>query len=234
MATLSTIHLRAFDLGLIETLGAELLNYVVDGENRQVYARPFAGVTTNIPGLNGSVPFFYALPEDVYQAFVVPCVLLRRTAIAPAFDRAPWYGYERAPDVTAVPRIVTKPNGEVITGYDKYAEKPVSTPMNISYDVQIMARTQADFLNIFQDLMMIMRPPFFTMGAVDSLGELRLYDAGPVAISEGSEITAIVDRTISSTISFDVQGEIDLRTEDNTVPPLSELPDTRMHIYREE
>ena len=234
MATLSTIALRAFDLGLYETLGASLYQYNVDGEPRQVYARDFANVSTNIPGLQGRVPYFFANPEDVYQEFVMPCVILRRTSVAPAFDRAAWYGYERAPDVNAVPIVVTKPNGETVQGFDKYAEKTSSTPMNISYDVQIMSRTQGDFLNIFQSLMMSMRPPFFTFGAVDSLGELRLYDAGPVQISEASEITSVVDRSISSTISFEVQGEIDFRTEDNTVPPLSNLPDTKMHIYRED
>lgn len=234
MATLSTIGLRAFDLGVYETLGAELYNYTVDGEARQVYARTFPGVNTNIPGLDGRVPFFFAMPEDVYQAFVLPCVVVRRTSLAPAFDRAPWYGYERAPDVNANPIIVTKPDGSTITGYDAYAEKTVSTPMNIGYDVQIMARTQSDYLYLFQSLMMSMRPPFFTFGAIDSAGELRCYDAGAVNISEGSEITAVVDRTISATISFEVQGEIDFRTEDNTVPPLSELPNIGMHLYREE
>jgi hypothetical protein len=234
MATLSTITLRAFDLGVFETLGAELYSYTIDGESRQAYARTFPGVSTNIPGLDGRVPFFFAMPEDVYQAFVLPCVIIRRTSLAPAFDRAPWYGYERAPDVTASAITVTKPDGSVVTGYDRYAEKTVSTPFNIGYDVQIMARTQLDYLYIFQSLMMTMRPPFFTFGAIDSENELRCYDAGPVNVSEGSEITAIVDRTISATISFEVQGEIDLRTEDNTVPPLSELPTIGMHIYREE
>jgi hypothetical protein len=234
MATLSTITLRAYDLGLFETLGAELYAYDVDGETRQVYARSFQGVVTNIPGLGGRVPYFFALPEDVYQAFVLPCVILRRTSLTPAFERSPWYGYERAPDLAANPIVITKPDGSTVTGYDRYAEKVVSTPMNIGYDVQIMARTQNDFLNIFQALMMIMRPPFFTFGAIDSAGELRLYDAGAVAISEGSEITAIVDRTISSTVSFEVQGEIDFRAEDNTVPPLADLPNIGMHIYREE
>jgi hypothetical protein len=234
MATLSTITLRAFDLGLFETLGAELYDYDVDGETRRVYAREIPGVVTNVPGLDGRVPYFFALPEDVYQAFVLPCVVLRRTSLTPAFERAPWYGYERAPDVTANPIVINLEDGSTIIGHDKYAEKVVSTPMNISYDVQIMARTQNDFLGIFQTLMMTMRPPFFPFGAIDSAGELRLYDAGPVSISEASEITAIVDRTISTTVSFEVQGEIDFRGENNTVPPLSELPNVGMHLYREE
>lgn len=233
MATLSTITLRAYDLGLFETLGAVLYDYTVDGETRKVFARSIPGVSTNIPGLSGAVPFFFAMPEDVYQAFVLPCVLLRRTSLTPAFERAPWYGYERAPDVTANPITITKPDGSTITGYDKYAEKAVSTPFNIGYDVQIMARTQSDFLMIFQTLMMTMRPPFFTFGAIDSLGELRLYDAGAVSVSDSSEITSIVDRTISATVSFEVQGEIDLRYENNTIPPLSSLPEIGTHIYRE-
>ena len=175
--------LRSYDKGVFETLGASLQNYDVDGESRTVYARNIQGVATNIPGMNGNVPFFFAMPEDVYQSFVLPCVLIRRTSMASAFERSPWYGYDRVPEVNANPIVVTKPNGEEIQGFDAYAEKLHSTPINIGYDVQIYARTQSDFLIIFQTIMMTMRPPFFTFGAIDSGGKLRLYDAGPVSMT---------------------------------------------------
>lgn len=228
MATLHTISLRAYDKGAFETLGAELQNYTVDGENRTVYSRDIPGVATNIPGLNGRVPFFFAMPEDVYQSFVLPCVLIRRTSLASAFERAPWYGYDRVPDVNANPIQITRPDGVVVGGFDAYAEKTVSTPINIGYDVQVYARTQSDFLIIFQTLMMTMRPPFFTFGAIDSGNELRRYDAGPVTMADSSELSELGDRTISATISFEVQGEIDYRYENNTIPPLSELPNVEL------
>tara|TARA_Y100000310_G_C20683507_1_gene817530 strand:+ start:2114 stop:2824 length:711 start_codon:yes stop_codon:yes gene_type:complete len=236
MATLHTMSLRAFDKGVMETLGAVLANTTVDGELRSHYVRTFSGVSTNIQGFNGAVPFFFAMPEDVYQAFVLPCVLIRRTAYTPAFERATWYGYERAPDVNANPIVVTRPDGSTINGYDAYAEKLISTPMNIGYDVQVLARTQSDFLMIFQTLMMTMRPPFFTFGAIDTGNCLRHYDAGPVSLSDTSELSSIGDRTISSTISFEVQGEIDYRYETNTIPPLTDLPNVELSppIYREE
>lgn len=236
MATLHHITLRAYDKGAFETLGAELQAYNIDGETRSVYAREFPGVTTSIDGMNGRVPFFFAMPEDVYQSFVLPCVLIRRTSMTPAFERAPWYGYERKPDVNANPVTITKPDGSTIQGYDAYAEKTASTPMNIGYDVQVYARTQNDFLMIFQTIMMTMRPPFFTFGAIDSGNELRLYDAGPVSIADSSELSQLGDRTISATISFEVQGEIDYRYENNTIPPLSELPNVELSppIFREE
>jgi len=236
MATLHTISLRAFDKGVFDTLGASLQDYTVDGEIRPVYARSFPGVTTSISGMNGNVPWFFAMPEDVYQSFVLPCIVVRRTSIATAFERGSWAGYHRVPDVNANKTQIVRPDGVVVEGYDKYAEKFFSTPMNIGYDLQIYARTQRDFLLIFQNLMMAMRPPFFTFGAVDTGGCVRLYDAGPVCISDSSELSEVGDRTISATISFEVQGEIDYRYENNTLPPVSELPNIELSppILREE
>lgn len=228
MPTINTISLRAFDRGVFETLGAELHSHSVDGEARSTYARLVHGVTTNIESMDGKVPFFFATPEDVYQSFVLPCVLIRRTSFTPAFERAPWYGYIREPDVNANTFDITRPDGTVIQGYDKYAIKDSSTPINIGYDVQIYSRTQYDYLMIFQALMMIMRPPFFTFGATDTGDCVRLYDAGPVSIADSSEISEVGDRTISSTISFEVQGEIDYRYENNSLPPVTELPNIEL------
>jgi len=228
MATLYTIDLRAFDKGVFETLGASLADYTVDGETRKVYGREFPGLQTNIDGMGGRVPYFFAMPEDVYQSFVLPCVLIRRTSMTTAFERSPYFGYERVPDVNANPITVTRPDGTVLQGFDKYAQKITSTPMNIGYDVQIFARTQRDFLIIFQNLMMGMRPPFFTFGAVDTGNCRRLYDAGPVTIADSSELSEVGDRTMSATISFEVQGEIDYRYENNSLPPLTDLPNIEL------
>ena len=236
MPTINTISLRAFDRGVFETLGAELHNHSVDGEARSTYARRFGGVTTNIEGMDGKVPFFFANPEDVYQSFVLPCILVRRTSVASAFERSPWYGYDRQPDVNANTFEITRPDGTKIQGFDKYALKENSTPMNIGYDVQIYSRTQYDFLNIFQLIMMYMRPPFFTFGATDTGNCVRHYDAGPVTITDSSELSEVGDRTISSTISFEVQGEIDFRYENNALPPITELPNIELSppILRQE
>ena len=228
MSTIYTISLRAYDKGVFETLGAVLQNYDVDGETRTVYAKTIPGVSTNIPGMNGNVPYFFAMPEDVYQSFVLPCVLIRRTSLTPAFERAPYYGYQRVPDKNASQITITKPNGEQVVGYGKYAEKLNATPMNIGYDVQIYSRTQHDFLLILQELMMLMRPPFFTFGAKDTDDCLRLYDAGPVSIADSSELSEVGDRTISATISFEVQGEIDYRYENNDARVVSELPNVEL------
>ena len=94
---LARVKLKDFDLGVIETIGAELIDITVDGGTRKAYAKTVPGVTTNVPGFGGKVPVFFGYPEDVYQPFKLPCYVVSRTGLEPNFSRAPWYGYRRAP-----------------------------------------------------------------------------------------------------------------------------------------
>jgi hypothetical protein len=54
-----------------------------------------------------------------------------------------------------------------------------------------------------------MRPPYFNFKVVDSLGDVREYDAGDMSYSNASELADIADRTAAWTLSFTVRGEID-------------------------
>ena len=212
MPTLGTVSLRDFDRGLIETFGSVLIPFAVDGGVRQVYAKQVDGVTTNVPQFNGMVPVFFAYPEDVFQNHRIPCFVFKRTSLASAFDRAPWYGYERVPSATANPLSVQVGN-TTLNGYDSYVSKWNAVPFNIGYDVQIMARTQGDGLKMLMSALKVFRAPFFTTRVTDSIGDVRGYDTGEVTMSESSELSDIVNRMISWTVTFEVRGELDLESE---------------------
>jgi hypothetical protein len=214
MSTFGTVSLRDFDQGVITSFGSELLSFDIDGGSRQAYAKTIGGLTTSVPNYSGKVPVFFANPEDVFQNFKIPCVVFRRTSIASAFDRAPFWGYQRAPSIGSQ-KVVAKSGNSHVKGYTGYAKKWNAVPFNIGYDVQLMARTQGEGLLILNECLRRFKAPFFSIYVVDTIGDKRAYDAGEVSISESSSINDLVDRLISWTISFEVRGELDLYNEED-------------------
>jgi hypothetical protein len=213
---LSTVELKNFDKGLVyTTFMSELVDLSVDGGTKKAYAKEVPGLSTNVPGYDGNVPVFFAFPESVYQPFKLPCFVFRRTGLTPAFERQPWYGYQRTHADDANELIVKNPTGTgYVTGYDKYKKLWSAFPFNIAYDVQVMARRQNTGLLMLAEALRIFRPPFFTAGVYDSSGDLRQYDAGEVTVSSANELADVEDRTIAWTISFEIRGELNLVAEE--------------------
>ena len=73
-------------------------------------------------------------------------------------------------------------------------------------------------------------PPSFIFKVIDSLGDVREYDALEVGISETSELADIADRTVGWTISFTVRAEIDLH--DPVILPGVQALDVTYARYR--
>jgi hypothetical protein len=222
---IGSVTLKDFDRGVILSLGAELISFEIDGATRQAYAIDVGGLVTTVPYYAPKVPVFFSTPEDVFQPYKLPCVVIRRNDLTPAYDRAPYYGYQRVPAPDAK-LVRLNYGGKIIEGYDKYVTRVLPTPFNISYDVQVYARTQNTGITLLTRILQSCRPPFFSVEVFDSLNERRLYDAGEVAVSSASELADIADRTISWTISFDVRGELDLeaqKTEDSIVTTIPEI-----------
>jgi hypothetical protein len=222
---IASIAVTDFDRGVIESLGARLIDITVDGSVRKAYAMSVDGLTTNVEDFAPDVPVYFAIPEDVFQPFRLPCIVVRRNDLRPAFDRAPFYGYQRAGAPGS--QVVRVPAGDnVLQGYSSYIQRVLPTPFDISYDVQVYARRQVTGITLLTRILQSTRPPFFTVAVNDSLGDRRLYDAGEVVVSSNSELADISDRTIAWTISFDVRGEIDLeaqRVQDSIVTTLPEI-----------
>jgi hypothetical protein len=215
---LGTLKLRDWDTGAMTTLGGEVTNYVVDSDTRSIYAAAVPGLDSGLSQLGGRVPFYFDNPEDVYQEVRLPNFTFRRSELIPAFDRQPWYQW--------VARRQAKGSNEVIVngerGYDRYANQWRANPFDIMYDVTLSARRQQDSMLMLDYALRHYLPPWFTFGVVDSLGDVRHYDAGDMTISNTSELVDMADRTIGWTIAFTVRAEIDL-VEDEEHPAVTQI-----------
>jgi hypothetical protein len=207
MTILGTLALRDWDTGVPLTLGAELATYVVDGDSRKLNVVRVPGVDSGLDHLDNRIPVFYLEPEDVFQHFVLPCFTFKANAMTPAFDRHPWYQWvARGPAKDA--KEIVLPDGR--KGYDRYENQWRGTQFDIGYDVQVMGRRRQETNLMLHYALQHFLPPSFIFKVIDSLGDVREYDAVEVSLSETSELADIADRTVAWTISFTVRGEIDL------------------------
>ena len=205
---IGTVSLTDFDRGVVTSLGASLINIEVDRQTRAAYAIDVPGVLETPPEFNGKIPVFFNHPEEVFQPFRIPSFVIRRNDLTPAFDRQPVFGYQRVPACDAT-KCYVKAGNKVIEGWSKYETRWLPLPFDVGYEVVLYARLQKDGLAMFQHAICKMRPPWFTLCVVDSLESVREYDAGPLSISNVSELADIEDRTIGWSFSFDVRAEID-------------------------
>lgn len=204
------LEIRDWDRGCFLTFGTEVVMYSVDGAQRGQHVITVPGFDSGLEHLQNKVPVFFDSPEDPYQNFVLPCVVFKQNDLSPAFDRKPWYsweGREGAPGQS----LITLPDGQ--QGYARYEKQWRDTPFNISYDCTMMARRKQETNYMLQYALRKFIPPWFVFKVIDSIGDLREYDAGDMSISNVSELTDIAERLSGWTISFTVWGEISIHDD---------------------
>lgn len=225
MTILGTLSIRDWDIGCYITLGSEIVTYTIDGDTRGQYVVDITGIDSEITRFQNKVPVFFDAPEDPYQDFILPSFVFKRNSFRVAFDRQPYAGtVARGPSHDAIP--VTLPTGE--TGWSKYEVQRRGDPYDISYDLNIYGRRRVEANLMLAHVMRVMRAPWFEFKVVDSLGDVRYYDAGEMDISNTSELADIADRIQSETFSFMVHAEID--TFEDVVSPAMVDPRVTMHI----
>ena len=207
MTVIGTVDIRDIDLGCFLTIDAEVVYYSVDGSNRAQYVIGVDGVDTDISRFQNKVPVFFDTPEDEYQDFILPSYVFKQNSFVNAPYRQPYAGtVGRAPAKDAVPFYG---EGGVIIGYSKYEEQVRPDPYDVSYDLLIYSSRKQDLNCMSRYAIRKMKPPWFNFKIIDSIGDVREYDAGEVSISNASELTDIADRTASWIMSFQVRTEVD-------------------------
>lgn len=210
MTVLGTLGIRNWDEGVPLTLEAETVTYPVDGEQRAIYVVRIPEIDSCLRYLDGAIPVKMKNSEDVYQPYVLPCIEFKRNDMTPAFERQPWYQWVgRAPSKGA--KKITLPDGT--EGYDRYDNQFRATPFDITYDVNLLARRQQESVLMLNYALRRFIPPWFSFKVVDSLGDVRHYDAGELTFSDASELVDIGDRFVGWNISFTVRGEIDIHDD---------------------
>lgn len=228
MTVIGTVSLRDFDAGAVITAGGEIVNYEVDGVSRAAYGIPVPGVDGD-GRIKNYVPCLFGNAEDKYQPNILPSFIFKRSSLTPAFERHPWvHTPGRKPAQGATLRTVqvgidALGNPITVQGYDKYTWQSGAIPFDISYDVEVRGRLQADSLKMLHFLLRLYRAPWFVFKVFDTLGDERHYDAGELSISNTSELAGVGDRVISWTVSFTARAEFNL-DEDVDIVTFSSLP----------
>lgn len=230
-APTGTVGLRAFDEGVVVTMGAQLA-YNSKGVPVN-YFLPVAGVKgrvgrdgTPIPG----VPIVFAFPEDVFEKYDFPLIVVRRDDISPAMNR--WHPgtlQYRAPAMSAS-SVVTdsnpgNPDAPDLIGFDSVEELQQAVPYDITYTISIYARNRGSGTNQANGVLnAILRQyqPYSSITVTDSLGDWRTYSAFQEAISHLDEVPEVVDRVIGFAVTLRIEAELDLN-DPETKPTVTQL-----------
>ena len=210
MTIIGTLNIRDWDKGCYLTIEAEVVEYDVDGDTRGQYCVTVPGLDSGIEKFDGKVPVFFDAPEDVYQNFILPCIVFKQNSLSPAFERQPWYSWVESGPAKGANKIVLE-DGTV--GYDRYENQWRPTPFDISYDCTLMTRRKQEGNLMLTYALRRFIPPWFIFKVIDTLGDVREYDAGDMSISNVAELVDIAERMAGWTISFTVRGEIDIHDD---------------------
>lgn len=201
------VTLRDFDVGIIDTLGA------FTGADQNKYLK-IDGVdpAPNRPG----VQIVFASPEDTYEKYELPIVLVRRDDLSPAMTR--WHPGRlkyRRPAATAVPVVYGAGTSYERRGYDRMEEQQTTVPFDLSYTITVLARYRGAPLQTHQAnriVQYILRTyqPYSVVRVVDSVGDVRPYDVFMDGSSSLDTIQGVTERLIGSAINLRVEAALDL------------------------
>lgn len=198
------VFIEDFDIGLAETIGAELVSVRLDGEEAQVYALRVPGVT-GPDQYAGLVPIVMGEAEDAFSDELVPQIVLSRGSIMPAMSR--WFGGGHEYMVPAHGSSEVTSSGGA-RGPSRVEIKAWTRPFDISYDVHLRARLrgQADAM------LRKVGKTLWSYGQIyvrDSEGDERGYWGFVDSYENLSEIGGVADRMMGHTIPVRVEGELD-------------------------
>ena len=231
------VGLRDFDQGIVDTLGAV---EVRDNKNATGYYLidvPGFDRTGGVAAPDGfvGVPIVFSYPEDTFQKYKLPMLMVRRDSIDPALTR--WHPFSQQYNAytQGSRRIgvnIARPgqNPNWIYGYDKKEDMQQAVPYDITYTLRLITKFRGDqgkanhtnallthILKVFQ--------PYCRVLVRDSLGDLRSYEAFQDNISSSDSSSEVADRTMGFDITLRVEAELDLNEPmvHNTVISLPQL-----------
>lgn len=205
------VTVRDFDRGVIETMGATTLTSI-PGSPREAYYLKLSGIDLADAGLPG-IPVVFSYPEDVYEKYKIPIVLVRRDSIDPALER--WHPGMVTYCIPGVGALPVQGQGGAL-GYPRVLEQQQAVPFDLSYTILIEARHRGvpggqrnQVLRILQHVMSVYQP-YSYVAVTDSEGDVRTYDAFMDGVTTEDEVFDVADRTLGFSLSLRVEGELDL------------------------
>lgn len=206
-----SVLLRAFDEGIIETLGA----FIVD----DAYWLRIPGVDPppNFPG----TPVTFSFPEDIFKTEKLPFILVRRDAIDSAMERwHPGTVTYATPVKGDLARSTTvgnppAPSARTVTGPGTIEQQEQAHPYDITYTLSCIAHYRGGIsvrgaVNTLFQYVLKYYQAYCTVGVRDSLGSLRGYSGFQTGTSVLDEIPEITDRVLGFGVTVRVEAELDL------------------------
>lgn len=207
-----TVSLRDFDEGVVETLGAVVRPDSEGQPNywllalRGVPLTELAAEVNTPPGMPG-IPVTFAFPEDIYEHWRKPGVVVSRDDASPAMNRyhpgAMQYG---APAPNSRPVVVAGYG----TGYSQRETLAQATPFDLSYTINIITAGSRNNANRILDHVLRIYPPYAAVYVTDSIGDQRTYSAWMDGVSMLDELVDVSERTIGFAVTLRVEAEFDL------------------------
>lgn len=209
------VTVRDFDQGVVETLGAVVVNgaYFILGLSDQ----------DPPPGMPG-VPVVFSHPEEVLQTHRVPVIEVRRDDINPAMQRwHPGMGTYRTPQFGTLPAASFIP-GEAAFGFTRYEVAQQTTPFDILYTINIQARQRQFMAAANKILHYVLRiyQPYSAVYIKDSVGDRRSYEAFLEAVAPLDNVPEVGERMIGFALSLRVEAELDIN-EPTTHPAVTSV-----------
>ena len=206
-----TVGLRDFDKGVVETLQAVVINNETGQPN--YWLTTLSGVALKDmpdplapPGMPG-IPVTFAFPEDIYEHWRKPGVVVSRDDLSPAMQRYhPGAMQYNAPSKNARPVTVTG----IGTGYSQMETLTQATPVDLTYTINIITVGQRNVAGLLLDHVLRIYPPYGAVYVTDSLGDQRTYSAWMDGVSMLDELADVSERTIGFAVALRVEAEFDL------------------------
>lgn len=211
------VGLRSFDEGVVETLQAKRLLNADKQPNYwilELHGVPLAQIpeVNSPPGEPGSppgqpgIPVTFAFPEDIYEHWRKPGIVVSRDDISPAMQRYhPGALQYNAPSKSSRPVVV---NG--ITGASSNETLSQAVPFDLTYTINIITAGSRGNANRILDHVLRIYPPYAAVYVKDSLGDQRTYSAWMDGVSMLDENADVSERTIGFAVSLRVEAEFDL------------------------
>jgi hypothetical protein len=216
------VGIRAFDQGVVTSLGGILFDrnfYVPVLLREDEHMVQISGVDPppHDPPLPG-IPITFANPEDIFERYRLPAILVSRDDMSPAMQR--WHPTSlqyRAPSPHST-RVQLTVGGAPISGPDKIVERQQAIPYDLSYTISVQARDRdqpgiRSSVNAIATRVMQLFPPYGVVRVIDSKNEERLYDAFQESTAPLDESRGVADRMLGFAITLRIEGELDLSDE---------------------
>lgn len=213
-----TVYIREFDLGVISTIGGELIEILRDGEAARAYVldpehhSALGSMRCEGPDeFDQKIPIMFGTPEGAYEKEFFPSVVIR-----PGDPQPDWIRWEPGGTAYKLPAdgakevsVTINTQGDVVNGFDRYEVRGKEVPHNLPYDIELRARKRWQKVAMLHHVQKKLydRALFLT----DTAGNERSYDLQWEGFSSADEFAEVADRTLAYIVSILVVGGLDIR-----------------------